>query len=170
MINKKTGKVIAIVGMTGTGKSTEVKHIINSTPNHKHYIFDVQGEYERNFYTGRMDDENDFLDFVEQVTDSVIVFEEATSFLSYGQNKRVRRMMVNRRHSNNLIVLVFHAVHLTPKQIRTLIDVLILKPTGDKYKEIEDFVQHSPTGISQLQNLQRHRKNNIHHTEYIKMI
>ena len=155
--------------MTGTGKSTEVKKILAATPKHKHYIFDVQGEYLSNQYTGAMDDEDEFLNFVESKTDSVIVFEEATSFLSYSQNKRVRRMMVNRRHANNLIVLVFHAVHLTPKQIRTLIDVAILKPTGDKEKEIEDFVRHAPTGIEQFNRLRANRRNK-YATEYIRMI
>jgi len=140
MDNKQTAKSICIVGMTNTGKSYEVKRI----PKHKKYIFDIQNEHQEfNAISGRLDSSENFLDKIEHVKNSVIVFEEATAFFGYSNsNRRAMKMLVNKRHDNNLIIFCFHALRFVPPYIVTMMDYFALKKTGDDEKKAGDKLGH----------------------------
>lgn len=130
-------KSFLVVGATGTGKTTFTKSLLSKT-RAKIYIYDVNNEY-REF-----DNNFEFADFgtfsktAAGCVNSFLVFEEATIFFSNrGSNKETTEVLVRKRHTNNVIVFVFHSLRSVPLHIFDLIDFLILHKTGDNIKLIE---------------------------------
>jgi SpoVK/Ycf46/Vps4 family AAA+-type ATPase len=121
-------KSILIIGMTGTGKTTEVKNVLKKFPERKKYIYDVNNEYSDSDLPTLVE----FLEKAKQVRDSIIVFEEATIFFSNrGRSEQVIDLLVRKRHTNNIIVFVFHSIRSVPTYIFEMSDHVYLKRTND---------------------------------------
>jgi Cdc6-like AAA superfamily ATPase len=134
-------KAIVIVGATGTGKTTEVCKILENLRNRKSFIFDVNKEEKYKVFKNSWDKNLDFKKFVEnmcKVANSNIIFEEATIFFSHaGITENIKKILVQKRHTNNFILFNFHSLRQVPLFILDFCDVLIIGKTIDNRKNIE---------------------------------
>jgi archaellum biogenesis ATPase FlaH len=123
-------KAHIIVGMTDTGKSYFVKNVLlkKVTPE-KVEVYDVENEYK----TGEsLPDFEEFLYRVSNLTNRFIVLEEATIFLdNKSTNKKLTQMLVQKKHTNNYLVLVFHSFRDIPYYIYNKCNYVTLFKTGD---------------------------------------
>lgn len=135
-----SGKSIIIAGGTGTGKSTFVEERLSKVPNKKNiHLYDVNNEniYKPYVYEPFGSFEK-FSKRGKSLIDSVIVFEEATIFLSNrGTNDDLRNILVRKRHTNVTVFLVFHSLRTVPRWIYDLSNYIILFKTNDNEKLIE---------------------------------
>lgn len=127
-------KAILVVGRTKSGKTTAVKKILSAL-NMRKEIYDVQREYN----TGKpLPDMEDFLNLAAGLTETCIVFEEATIFFSNrGDEKVLKRILVSKRHTRNIIILCFHSLRSVPTYIFDLTDFYVLHKTNDNVRLIE---------------------------------
>lgn len=131
-------KSFLVVGSTGTGKTTFVKSLLKKSKKPL-YIYDINNEYKEfnNLYSFNSDF-NNFCEVTENKKDSLIVYEEATIFFSNkGANTLTTGQLVRKRHTNNILVFVFHSLRTVPLHILDLTDYLILHKTGDNINLIE---------------------------------
>ncbi len=158
----KLGYSIVVSGHTGTGKTTSVKSTLKKIKNNSMYIFDVNAEYlEFNNKAKNAHDFDVFLDLVEDVKNSVIVFEESTIFLSKSSNlKKIRSLLVRKRHNKNVVIFNFHSVRSVSNFIIDLSDFYILHYTTDKPEYINHHFKDSPEMISAYNYVQRGQKVN----------
>jgi len=124
------GKAIIIVGATGSGKSTFVKELITPVDVNRLHIYDVNREY---FPDEPLSDFDQFLITATKLDESVIIFEEATIFFSNrGNDKRMRQLLVGKRHARNIIILLFHSIRAIPYYIFDLVNFVVLFNTNDE--------------------------------------
>jgi len=121
-----------IVGQRECGKSTLLQYLIEDLPNL--YIFDLNREHTRfnNLAKGdELDDINKFFIRVQNVRNSTIVFEEATTLFKYRSPMEITKLLVqsSTRHKNNNIFFVFHGLIYVPDDILTLCNYMFLKRT-----------------------------------------
>src|SRR5690349_10097083 len=108
------------------GKSPWIRELINER---RCFVFDIQNEYgrqtkypgqvpvnlsdninaERARYTGT--DVKTFLQLCERKRGSIIVFEEATAFFRGRISDLTMRHLINRYHTRNVSVFVFHSIN-----------------------------------------------------------
>ncbi len=146
MASDAKGIAIIIVGMTGTGKTYQLQRIINSVPKLKPFVFDVQrnvGEFPNN-HNKEHYDVDIFLTEAAKQRNSIICFEEATSFFEKGGNvKLLRRMLVDKRHHGNVLVFLFHSIRYIPENIVSLCNYVVLLKTSDPEKYVRNCVLNS---------------------------
>jgi DNA helicase HerA-like ATPase len=134
-------KAIAIIGMKGTGKTTTVKAIISKLAGKK-YVYDVNREYSKSEV---LPDFDEFLAHVATVKNSVIVFEEASVFLSNAiQARAMKNIMIRTRHTNNFVVFVFHAIRQLPVDIFEGLNAIVLKKTNERLDILDSKYKHNP--------------------------
>ena len=104
-------QTITIIGYTGQGKTLTTKALIKGK---KALIFDVNNEYEGFGYCDKNLDKEKFLNVALQVKNTCIVFEDATGFFSGKGEDNLRRLLVNKRHTNNTYIFLFHSIQDTP--------------------------------------------------------
>jgi len=127
------GKVIIVAGAKGHGKSSIIKKLLATVNRYQRMVYDVQNEYAPDL-VDPVEELPEFIDFIEQsnkVRNMVIVYEEATAFLSGKVGFKMRKLLVSSRHKFNTIVLVFHSVSMIPKDVMLLGNYLILFKTFD---------------------------------------
>lgn len=133
-------KAIAVVGMKGTGKTTEVKKIITRL-NAPRYVYDVNAEYSKN----PLPDFETFAEKMRTKTNSVIVFEEAAIFFSNrGTFKALREIMIRTRHTNNFVIFVFHSLRQIPIDIFEGLNMIALKKTNDREDLLKSKYKDNP--------------------------
>ena len=144
-------KCICLIGKKRTGKTTYTVNLINEIGLEHVYIFDVNNEYTgrgiKNEYAGPLQHEK-FLDYVSNKRNSVIVFEEAAAYFSSRENgQRLKDLMQRSRHTNNVIIIIFHGVADLPQHVYTRIDYMGLFKTQDfettldaKFRKNEQFM------------------------------
>jgi len=141
--------LILIIGHTGQGKSTQAKKILDTTKK-KPFVFDVNNEYEK--YNRHSD--GDFVKFIETtetLTDSNVLFEEATGYLSGRTGEKIKRIVINKRHKRNNYIFLFHSIADVPPFLYRLSNYIILLKTAD----IEEAVkQKEPKLLSAWKKLQ----------------
>ncbi len=134
-----SGKAIIIVGGTGAGKTTWVKTKLKKVDKKSILLYDVNNEYKEFTDGSSLPDFDDFSNRATRVSNAVIVFEEATIFLSnQGSNKNVRDILVRKRHTNNTIFLVFHSLRAVPRNIFDLCNYVVLHKTNDNVDLIDN--------------------------------
>lgn len=134
--------VILIVGSRGTGKSFTAKEILSKVHPDARLILDVQGEYKDLFPRDPIKFEH-FEKLMGQVKNAVILIEEATIFLSNrGYNNNVVDLLVDARHSNNTIIMVYHSLRSVPYYIFELSNIVYLLKTGDNPDEVKRKFQN----------------------------
>lgn len=127
---------ITIVGMTGTGKSSFIKHFIK---NRRAFVFDVQNEYQYLNNNRIVDlDEKNFIKLCMIKRNTVCVFEEATAFVIGNILRPMRKMLVSKRHTGNTNILVFHTILSIPPFVLSLSDIIIMFKTNDEDYQVEN--------------------------------
>lgn len=127
-------KAILVIGRTKSGKTTSVKSLLKNIPGEK-FIYDVNNEYTGQ---GELIPMIEFLDVATLKTNTAIVFEEATIFFSNrGDERKLKEILVRKRHTNNIILLCFHSLRSVPTYVLDLIDYYILHKTNDNINLIE---------------------------------
>ena len=136
-------KAHIICGATDTGKSYFIKQIFKKVPNKGALlIYDIEREYEE-FYPYQLDDFQEFLETAVKCENAVIVLEETTAFLSNrGDNMTVIKLLVQKKHSNNYVIMVFHSVRMIPRFVYELSNFITIFKTNDApdmtAKELKD--------------------------------
>lgn len=126
-----SASAIIIVGATGTGKTTFVKERLKNVHSTALHLYDINKEY-GDFYKQPFTSFEKFTTAAQKKTDSVLVFEEATIFLSNrSSNDGLRDILVRKRHANNTIFLVFHSLRTIPRYIFDLSNYVVLFKTND---------------------------------------
>lgn len=141
-----------VIGAPGMGKSPFVRSMIH---NRRCLVFDVQNEYgtktkyegqtpvgltddttkPRSRYAGS--DVNVFLKLASTRKNSIIVFEEATAFFGGKTEKELRRYCINRFHTNNTTLFIFHSIQSVPPFIFDTANFAVLFKTMDVPKNIK---------------------------------
>lgn len=122
-------KAVILIGMTGEGKSTYLKKLMKSA-GRPVLIYDVNNEHG----TGQQLPEfTAFLERATRVKNHLIAFEEATIFFSSkSSDNQMRELLIRKRHTNNLIVLLFHSIRAIPIDIFDFVNYYVLFKTNDR--------------------------------------
>ena len=119
--------------------------------NYKFYAFDINREYVNSFgesenLYSKFVSIDDFLKTVKNAVNSCIIFEEATAFFSNkGINSKILMdLQVRKRHTNNVIVFVFHSLRQIPVEIFDFCNYLILFNTNDRADIVISKFKHNP--------------------------
>lgn len=133
-------KAFLIVGGTGQGKSTLAKSMLSKFDSDKAVIYDVNNEYSD--YPNALNPQevsiDEFLTICDNSRGAVCLMEEATIFLNpRGSNMDAQKLLVGKRHTNNIYILLFHSLASIPKNIFYLVNYLYLFKTADDLKTIE---------------------------------
>lgn len=129
-------KVILLIGRKRTGKTTFAVNLIKKLNRPKNLIFDVVNEYTKKFgipndYRGPLDHEM-FIDAAIKATNSLIICEEAAGYLSSrGRSAKLLRLIQESRHTNNVVIIILHAIQDLPPYIYNRADYLALFKTQD---------------------------------------
>ena len=127
--------LIIYIGHTGMGKTTRVKKALKASKKQK-YIFDVNNEY--NDYRREIDaDFNKFMENAKNATDTDIVFEDATGYLTGKTADEMRKLIVAKRHTRNNIIMLFHSISSVPPFIFQLANWIVLLKTSDELKTVK---------------------------------
>lgn len=156
-----------VIGAPGMGKSPFVREMIF---NRRCLVFDIQNEYgkrtkyagqtpvglsddprnERARYTGN--DVDAFIKLCEPKRNTVIVFEEATAFFVGKTEKSLRRFLINRYHTENVSLFLFHSIQAVPPFMLTVSNFVVLFKTLDTDKNI---IAKAPILLEPFKTLQR---------------
>jgi hypothetical protein len=148
------GIIMLVIGQRRTGKSTKIKKII-STINAPKYIYDVRNEYYTGGFNMTMDE---FLQIVQNVKESVIVFEEATIFFRGTTNKIMRDILTGCSHNKNFIILAFHSFRAVPVDILELVDYIAYGKTKDRASLIYEKYKDDPSFLEMFEDSQKLEK------------
>lgn len=134
------GKTFIVIGMTGTGKSTWVRD--NCLGNSNYLIYDVNNEY-RDVEESKTGKESqcrissmkvDF-ELLENIImkrrNSNIIIEESTGLFRFRASSNVMKILINKRHTNNNYIFLFHSVKQVPKDLFELCNFVVLFKTND---------------------------------------
>jgi DNA helicase HerA-like ATPase len=129
------------IGMTGQGKSHFVKNYIAGRAC---FVFDVNNEYQdlnTNVNATRARhiavDENLFIKQCHAKKNTICVFEEATGFFEGRTSKDLRRLIVNKRHTGNVYIFLFHSISSVPPRLMQFCNYVVLHKTGDEPYQVE---------------------------------
>lgn len=123
------GYAILYIGMTGSGKSTMVKHLVRNVHESRLLVYDVQREY---FDDDVLPEIEDFQNDVHKLRGGHAVFEEATIFFSNrGRDANMIKILVDKRHHRNVIHLCFHSITDVPGNIFRLVNYAFVFQTND---------------------------------------
>ncbi len=141
-------RLLLIVGQPASGKTTFAKNnILNNLKNY--YVYDVYNYEYKNLeevhplkYTGGRakytgEDEQLVLNSLQNFRNTAFVMEDATIFLdNHKKSKEFKKVVYGRRHTNLLIVLIFHAMNRIPKWLFEQTNTLVLFKTQDFENDI----------------------------------
>lgn len=136
------GISIIVVGTNGSGKTTWVKERIKNVSQDALMIYDVNNEYTE-FYPYPFEKFPEFMKKTVQVTNAVLVFEEATIFFkNKSSNDELRELLVRRRHTGNTLILVFHSIRAVPRDVMDMSNFMVVKKTIDAPDYIDRKLEH----------------------------
>jgi hypothetical protein len=137
-------KVIVVIGRPQQGKTPYCKKFIQGV---NCIVFDPNNEYKdlplykqglkRSRYFG---DHVKFLDICFSLKNTFCIFEEATGFLSFNTPIILQRLIVNKAHTHNYYVFIFHRIGSVPSFLRDLTDYYVLFKTTDRVKNVYEKV------------------------------
>lgn len=142
-----------VIGSTGSGKSFFIKKKLLPPAVKKGYalqLFDINNEYtdfQNNYKFVGIDD---FLQKSQNLTNSLILFEEATIFFNTTANGSTNLMSLNvrKRHQNNILIFVFHSLRQVPVYLFDFCNFVTLFKTNDrndivfnKYKDNPEIIK-----------------------------
>lgn len=148
------GATFVVIGAPGQGKSPWVQAFIR---NSFACVFDVNNEYgQRTKYPGQTPvglpentkearsryiggDVEEFIKICTYKRNTVCVFEEATAFFEGRTGKTMRRLLINRYHTGNVYLLLFHSINSVPPRIMELAGNVALFRTNDEPDKVAKF-------------------------------
>lgn len=158
------GQSVIVVGTNGTGKSTYIRDRLEKVNKSALLIYDVNAEYS-DIYDKPFVKMDEFFEQATTVNHSVIVFEEATIFFSNrSTEKELRELLVRRRHTKNLIFLVFHSIRSVPRDVMDMSNYLVLKYTNDSPKFISRKFENEDIDNAVLELKKSHKNGDIFRT------
>lgn len=158
------GQSIIVVGTNGTGKSTYIRERLEKVNKSNLLVYDVNAEYS-DIYDKPFVKMDEFFEQATAVNHSVIVFEEATIFFSNrSTEKELRELLVRRRHTKNLIFLVFHSIRSVPRDVMDMSNYLVLKYTNDSPKFISRKFENEDIDNAVLELKKSHKNGDIFRT------
>jgi hypothetical protein len=147
-----------VIGAPGEGKTPFCKKMIGGAdtgvaPN-RCLIFDINNEYgpktkyagqhpfnisvntreARSRYIG--DDIEQFIKIAMGKQNTVVVMEEATAFFEGKTSKMTRRMIINRYHTRNVYMFLFHSINAVPPRIMEITNYVALFKTNDEHDNV----------------------------------
>lgn len=149
-----------IIGAPGMGKSPIAQSFIKGN---RCLVFDVNNEYgPRTKYAGQTPlalssntneirsryikgDVKEFMKLAKEKRNTVVVFEEATAFFRGSMTMDVSALLINKFHTGNSYVFLFHSINRVPPEIMEMCDYVVLLRTNDQ----EDTVFRKYKSISQ---------------------
>lgn len=142
--------IILVIGMTGQGKSRLVREKLlqGGKPC---LVFDINNEYGGKFplslptdvrlprsrYASADMDMDTFLEVVRIKRGTNVVFEEATGFLQGNVGQKLNKLMINKRHTENNYIFLFHALHFVPPAVLLMTNYIFLFKTNDDEADIK---------------------------------
>lgn len=148
-----------VIGAPGQGKSPFVQSFIRDN---FCCVFDVNNEYgERTKYPGQTPiglttntkeprsryiggDIEEFTKICNSKRNTVCVFEEATAFFEGRTGKAMRRLMINKFHTGNVYLLLFHSINSVPPRLMELSGNVVLFKTNDEPDKVAKFSRLLP--------------------------
>lgn len=131
---------ILLIGKMGTGKSTFAKRYIRDR---KKLVFDVNNEYrdlsnDSNEQESRVIELNHkkFVVLARSKRNTCIVFEDSTGFIAGRLGEDFTQFLVEKRHTGNVSLLIFHSISSVPPRLLQLTDYVILFKTGDEWYQV----------------------------------
>lgn len=159
-------KLIINVGGTGTGKTTETKKIIKEVKIPL-FLFDVNNEY--NDFKNQNYNHFDFKKFLNDAkykSNTAIIFEEATIFLSHHSSEEIiRNICVRKRHTKNLLIFNFHSLRQVPLFLLDFCDLMIIRKTKDLPINVMDKFKHNPNILNAFNSCLQNT--NKYHCEFV---
>lgn len=141
------GKLIVIVGGTGSGKTTLSKRLVEGDRNVA--VFDVNDEYENRYNPFFVADFEQAIEKISRLRNTTVIVEEATNFFKTSSRaaKKFGECVVGKRHQNNNFMLLFHTLAAVPDGIFSMCDIFIVLKTKDnvntvrsKYRGNDDII------------------------------
>lgn len=130
-----------IIGMTGQGKSHFTKSFIKSR---KCFVFDVNNEYPELSTDVNQErakditlDREAFINACANKRGTICVFEEATGFFSGKVSEKLTRLVIGKRHTQNVYVFLFHSINRVPPFFMELANFVVLFKTADQMHQVE---------------------------------
>lgn len=140
-------ELITIIGGTNQGKSYFAKQLIKNTKI-PCLVYDVQDGYgpsskkpgdiildlpldwkaKRARFFG---DTETFLHYANHRENTTILIEEATIFFEGRTYQAMRKLIVDKWHAKNNIIIIFHTINSVPPRILEMTDTIVLFKTGD---------------------------------------
>ena len=161
MTEKRTNKVIIVCGTKNTGKTTFVRELMLKFPQSKILVVDtiIHPSYEdfgqpvdsarlakwkppktsteKSLVRVQMRDLDETLHNIsEYVSNTVVIFEDATKFLRGGLNGIMRNIILDCKQKNDDIILLFHSLNSVPPELFENADILILKLTQETEQKL----------------------------------
>ena len=147
-----------VIGAPGEGKTPFCKKMIgggdSGQPEKRCLVFDINNEYgPRTKYKGQKpynlatntkdlrsryvgDDIETFLRIAMSKRETVVIMEEATAFFEGKQSKTTRRLIINRYHTGNVYVFLFHSINSVPPRIMEIANYCVLFKTNDEHDTV----------------------------------
>lgn len=127
---------ITVIGKMGEGKTTFVKTFIK---NKRRVVFDVNNEYgdlpeNTDLKASRVTDLNHkaFVNLCLTKKNTCCVFEDSTGFIEGKLSEGFRKMLISKRHTGNVNILLFHSIASVPPRLMQLSDFIVLFKTSDE--------------------------------------
>lgn len=150
-----------VIGAPGQGKSPIAQSMIDGR---RCLVFDVNNEYgPQTKYPGQKalclsgntnelrsryinGDVKEFIEIAKKKRNTVIVFEEATAFFRGAMSAEVSKLLINKRHTGNSYVFLFHSINRVPPEIMEMCNYVILMKTNDQedtvFRKYKSLAQH----------------------------
>jgi len=162
-MGERARKVMAVVGLTNTGKTTQIKKIIKSFRHGKVFILDkfdekaykvfpalprkeLIGHLKSGIYRLHSPHKEEQLQIVDQISEKfqkngLIILEDASAYIPTMEYKPLTNIFAGRRHMGWDTILTFHSINRIPPFVLEALDVMILFKTNDNAeKHLKDSI------------------------------
>lgn len=124
------GKCEIVVGESGYGKTTYLLDRISllKKTGKDYYAWSIDNEFPHTY-----EDSDEFKTIVQEVSNSFVIFDEATALFSlWGKDKEIIKILIRCRKKNNWSYYVFHSLMDVPDYILRLSQYITLFHTPDE--------------------------------------
>lgn len=147
-----------VIGAPGEGKTPFCKKMIGGADTgekeRRCFIFDINNEYgTRTKYPGQTafnistntrdlrcryvgDSVDNFVKLAMGKRDTIVIFEEATAFFEGRTKGDTRRLIINRYHTGNVYLFLFHSINSVPPRLMEIANYVVLFKTNDELDNV----------------------------------